>query len=105
MTMFVNFSALNDISKKLKNRISSVGEIYSKVSEKSKIVDGTNEVWQGEDQKNFYEAQQQLIGEYKYNIEKLYEIEEFLNNAIETYRVEDVTFEKELDKNSENLDM
>ena len=54
MTMFVNFSALNDISKKLKNRISSVGEIYSKVSEKSKIVDGTNEVWQGEDQKNFY---------------------------------------------------
>lgn len=105
MTMFVNFNALNEINTKLKKKISSVGDIYNIVGEKSKIIDGTNDVWQGDDQKEFYEAHQQLIGEYKYNLEKLYEIEEFLNSAIESYRVEDVTFEKELDKNSDNLSM
>lgn len=103
--IYINYDGLVEVSSLLKQKINGIESCYNSIKEKIKDIDGTNNNWQGEDQKIFYEALLTLTNRYEDNINKLNEIYDFLQKIIDNYQTRDKTFEKDLDINENNLDM
>ena len=103
--IFLNYDNLVQIAAELKQKIDSIESCYRAVKEEMKEIDGTNNNWQGEDQKIFYEALENFTSKYDDNINKLNEIHKFLCTIIDNYKTRDENFEKDLDRNKDNLDM
>ena len=74
------------------------------ISEKSAI-DGSNDNWQGEDQKKCYNTLSYVTSKYEKNIYKLTEIYNFLCKVIDDYEKRDETYGKDIDNNIDNLNM
>ena len=103
--MYFDCEALEDIAIKLKNKITAISVCYNEIKTRTKDLSGTNDIWQGNDQKKYYSALEMITDKYEKNIEKLVEIYNFLRKTIEAYRSKDQQLEKTLDDNADNLDM
>ena len=89
----------------IKNKIKEVAESYNDVVITMKEIDGSNENWQGEDQKLFYETLEYITKKYEGNMSKLTELYNFLCKVINDYENRDENFGKDLERNAGNLDM
>lgn len=103
--IYLNGEALDDLANKLKTKIEKVSENYSSIKNKLKDISGTNDIWQGEDQKIFCDTFDIIVSKYDGNIEKLNEIYEFLKKANKSYKTQDEGFERSLDINSDDMNM
>ena len=103
--IYINSDNLIQIAYKLKNKIKEVAESYNDVVITMKEIDGSNENWQGEDQKLFYETLEYITKKYEGNMSKLTELYNFLCKVINDYENRDENFGKDLERNAGNLDM
>lgn len=103
--IFINSDNLINISEQLKGKINDIEKCYNSITSYMKEIDGTNENWQGKDQKTFYNALERLTNRYDSNMDKLKEIYNFLLKIIDDYETRDENFGKDLDRNANNLDM
>ena len=104
-SILINSDNLIQLAYQLKQKIRDIETCYNEVKTNMREIDGTNENWQGEDQKIFYETLTYLTNKYEKNIGKLTEIYNFLCKTIDNYEKRDETFGRDLDRNNDNLDM
>lgn len=103
--IYINSDNLIQLAYKLKNKIKDIETTYNSITTNMKEIDGSNENWQGEDQKIFYETLEYVTDRYKNNVSKLTEIYNFLCKVINDYETRDENFGKDLERNAEDLDM
>ena len=103
--IYINSDNLKNIADQLKSKINEIEKNYNSITSYMKEIDGTNDNWQGNDQKIFYGALESLTSRYEANMDKLNEIYDFLMKVIDDYETRDENFGRDLDRNADNLDM
>ena len=103
--IFLNIDALVDLAFKLGKKIEEISDCYDSVKTLERQIDGNNDNWKGDDQKEYYNTIQLVTGSYHYNVDKLIEIYDFLLKIIDDYETKDESFGKDTDRNADNFDV
>lgn len=103
--MYINSDGLRNIIVRLRQKIDSIKQCYSDLNKIVRDLDGSNDNWQGDNQKKFYNIYTVLSSEYEPNVEKLEEFYEFLCKVVADYEKREKDSEKEIDDNEDNLDV
>ena len=101
--VLLNFDNLLILRDQVEKKIIDISSCYDSIKRKLPIIDGTNNAFQGEDQRIYYDAFEMITDTYEFNVDKLKEIHKYLCDAIDSYEEEEKGREKNIDKNSENL--
>lgn len=103
--IYFDCDELEVITNEIKEKIDKIKSCYDEVKSKSKMLYGTNDIWQGKDQREYYEGLEMITECYDSNIERLTERYQFLKDIIDSYRAQEEQAGKTLDDNNDNLDM
>ena len=105
-SMFMNdTNTMKALAESLDKKINSLNEVYQDIDNKTKVLDGSNDIWKGDDQKLFYESFSLTLDKYPKNIEKLKEFHKFLVDTINEYEKRDSDINKDIDKNDDRFDV
>ena len=72
--IYLNYDNLIQLAYQLKIKIKEINSCYESIETNIKQIDGSNDNWQGEDQKEFYEIFDFVKGKFDKNVSKLIEI-------------------------------
>jgi uncharacterized protein YukE len=105
-SMYMEVDRTKELAQEFKDKITELETEYNELIEKYKEIDGSNENWQGDSQKKFYDYYcTQVSNKFPGNIEKFKEYHEFLVNTINDYVQRNQDISDDLDKNEENFDV
>lgn len=104
-SMFINSENLKEIALKFNEKIKELNDCYNSANQEARELDGSNDNWKGDKQKEFYLTYEQLSSKFPTNIEKFNEFYTFLCKVIKDYEEKDSSINKDVDINVDNLDM
>lgn len=92
---------INDFNTEIKN----LEAIYKEIENECKKIDGSDNIWKGKVQAMTYNYYKDVSSEFPDNIERLQSLSEYLNHTLENYINGENSINKDVDKNSENLNV
>ena len=104
-SMYMEPEKMKELAKSFDDKVKELETIYNEITEKYKEIDGSNENWQGDSQKKFYDYYLQISSKLPENIKKFKEYHDFLVNTINDYEQRDKDISNDLDKHEDNFDM
>ncbi len=104
-SMYMEVDRTKELAKSFEDKIKELESVYNEITEKYKEIDGSNENWQGDSQKKFYDYYSQISSKLPVNIEKFKEYHTFLVNTIADYEQRNKDISDDLDTHEENFDV
>jgi len=101
--IFLNFENLLILRKEVENKIKEIKDCYDSIKKRLPIIDGTDDAYQGNDQRTFFDAFEMITDTYDINIKELEKIYKYLCDAIDSYEQTEIDTGRDIDKNEENL--
>ena len=104
-SMYMNVENMKLLAESLNKKIESLSEVYLNIVMKTKVLNGSSDVWRGDNQKRFFDSFSTTLVKYPKNIEKLKEFRQFLLDTIDEYENKDNTLSTTIDNNEEMFDV
>jgi uncharacterized protein YukE len=101
----MNVENMRNLTDLFNQKIAALKEIYDGIENSTKELDGTQDVWKGENQKLFKDTFQKTLDTYPANIKKFEEFQIFLKGVIDEYENTDKDLNKEININQESFDV
>ncbi len=104
-SMFMNTEEMKALVEKLNEKIDNLTDINEELKTKCSDIDGSSDLWKGDDQELYYGYLKQIIDKLPKDIETLKGYGVFLKEAIDNYEQRDKDISKDIDNLQENLDV
>ena len=104
-SMYMDVDRTKDLASSFDNKIKELETAYNELTEKYKEIDGSNENWQGDSQKKFYDYYSQISKKLPENIKKFKEYHAFLVQTISDYEQRNKDISDDLDTHKDNFDV
>lgn len=104
-SMFMNTEEMKALVEKLNEKIDNLTDINEELKNKCSDIDGSSDLWKGDDQELYYGYLKQIIDKLPKDIETLKGYGVFLKEAIDNYEQRDKDISKDIDNLQENLDV
>lgn len=101
----INEEKLQNIITSFDQKIETLSKIYEELDKKTEILSGNDDMWKGKTQENYYEYYKEVSMEFPEIIKELKSHSAFLKTTLENYKKEEEQTKKNIENNSEKLDV
>lgn len=103
MSIIIKEQEFRDAISNLDKEIANLERIYSEIENKSKKLDGNDEMWKSDTQKAIYDYYISVSKDFPSNIERLKSLRSYLNTTLDNYIEEESGINNDVDTNIDNL--